>query len=137
MKFFRVLLLGLTVLLSGCFGRTEYSSGFLNSQELRKSEEERGMMKLKQTNILRLGVPAGKQPETLLLEQKIQSKGWKLRIIPCPEKRLTGLLRTGALDVSALPGANKELADKTGFYFLAPDLLILNRFLFQKLSQPQ
>ena len=121
-------------LLSGCFSGNEYPSGLLDTTELRRGEEERRMVELKQTHLLRLGVAAGTQKNMDSFRKKLESKGWRVQVIPCPEKRLTGLLRSGALDLICLPGITETESAKLGFRLISSEFCIENQLLYQELK---
>lgn len=89
------------------------------------------MMELKQTHLLRLGVSKKEEKNIAEIRKTLKEKGWDIQVILCPEKRLTGLLRSGALDLIYLPGVTKEDAERWDLYYLPPALLLKNRLLFQ------
>ncbi|MBQ9770378.1 MAG: hypothetical protein IJW23_00995 [Lentisphaeria bacterium] len=128
-----IILLLFLFLLSGCFSRNSYTSGLLDHSELLKMKQERRMRDLKQTRLLRLGIVKNQQKEILEFKKKMESKGWRVQLIPCPEKRLTGLLRSGFLDLICLPGKTEADAEQLDLYFLAPAFLTDNKLLLQEI----
>lgn len=120
-------------LLSGCFSRNNYTPGLLDNAELLKMNQERRMRELKQTRLIRLGIGDKRQKEIVEFKKKMESKGWRVQEIPCPEKRLTGLLRAGALDLIYLPGKTTADAEQLDLYFLAPAFLTDNKLLLQEI----
>ena len=133
MKLSGILLLILAFLLNGCFSGKEHSDG-LNTSELLKMEEERQMKELSRTGTLRLGVSAKNQKNIAALQKKLESKGWKVQVIVCPEKRLTGLLRSGAVDLIFPENVSEESAATFGFYYLNHGVLIKNKRLYETFS---
>ena len=123
MKYAGAILLILTFLLNGCFSGKEYPSGLLDSSGLKRSREEQRMMQLKQTREIRIGVSRTNQKKLEEFRKNLNENEWRFKVILCPENRLTGSLRTGALDLIYIPGATKENAETWNFIYLAPGLL--------------
>lgn len=92
------------------------------------------MMELNQYKTIRLGFAADDQKNITEFQKKIEAKGWKVQLIVCPEQRLTGLLRSGALDVIYFKNCSEKSAEQLYFYYLAPSFLVKNQLLLQKLS---
>ena len=96
-------------------------------------KDEHRMIELKQTHVIRLGVGKDQQKNIADFKKTLESKGWKVQVIPCPDKRLTGLLRSGALDLIYFPGATEAEAERRGFRFIAPSFFIDNLLLLQEI----
>ena len=120
-------------LLNGCFSGNSYSSGLVDNAELPKMKHENRMSQLKQSRLLRLGVGKDQQKNIAEFIKNMESKGWKVQVIPCPERRLTGLLRAGTLDLIYLPGKNETDAEQFDFYFHAPAFMTDNPLLLQEI----
>ena len=129
MKYLSFITLMLTFLLNGCFSGKEYPSGLLHRSELRQSREEQRMKELNQSKILRLGVTSSDRDVPDEIRKKLESDGWKIKVIICPDNRLTGLLRTGAVDLIYRPGFTKDDAEKWNLIYFAPDILGNNQYL--------
>ena len=123
------ILLLLMILLGGCSSGKNYPSGFLYPSELRKAEEERRMMELQQGKELRLGLCNIDEKEFAEIRKLLSAKKFKVKLVRCPENRLTGLLRTGAVDLIHLPGATEQNAETWNLIWLAPGLLSNNQYL--------
>lgn len=129
MKISGSILLLLILLLSGCFGGKRYPSGLLFPAELRKVEDERRMMELQQGQELRLGICHMNQQEFSEIRKILNKMNFKVKLVRCPEKRLTGLLRSGAVDLIHLPGATEADAEIWNLIWIAPGLLTNNQSL--------
>lgn len=92
------------------------------------------MIELRQTKTIRLGIVAGDQKNTADLQRKLESKGWKIQLVVCPEKRMTGLLRSGVLDVIYFKGSSEKTAEQLAFYFLSPSYLVKNQLLYREIN---
>ena len=133
MRISGVILLSLMFLLNGCFSGNNYSSGLVDNAELQKMKHETRMSQLKQTRLIRLGIGKDQQKNIAEFIKKMESKGWKVQVIPCPERRLTGLLRAGTLDLIYLPGKTESDAGQLDLYFKAPAFLTDNSLLLQEI----
>ena len=131
MRISGILLLFILFLLNGCFSGNNYSSGLLDNAELLKKTDESRMSALQQTRLLRLGVGKTQQEEVSGFKKNLESKGWHVQVIPCPEKRLTGLLRAGSLDLIYFPGITEADAKRLDFYLITPSFLTKNQILYQ------
>lgn len=95
------------------------------------------MEELKETQKLRLGVPAGTQENVLEeLKKKCSTKKYILEIISCDESWLTGWLRTGKLDMIYLPDLSSDRGQQMGFFSVPGGFFLRNEFLFQYLYGP-
>ena len=96
-------------------------------------KHENRMSQLKQTRLIRLGVGKDQQKNIAEFIKNMESKGWKVQVIPCPERRLTGLLRAGTLDLIYIPGKTESDAEQLDFYFQAPAFMTDNPLLIQEI----
>ena len=78
---------------------------------------------------LRIGIAGANRKIPDNIRKKLESDGWKLNEIVCPEKRMTGLLRAGAVDLIYRSGMTKEDADRWNLIYLSPGLLGNNQYL--------
>lgn len=124
----------ISFLLSGCFSGKESLSSQLDRDGLRQTEENRRMAELKKTRTIRLGVTEHSPNGAAEYRKKLESKGWRVREIICPDDRMTGLLRSGMVDLIFLPGATQKDAARMDLQFLAPSLLSGSRLLIQEIS---
>jgi len=89
------------------------------------------MSELQRSRLLRLGVGKKQQTDVEEFKKTLESKGWRVQVVPCPEKRLTGLLRSGALDLIYFPGITEADAQRLDFYLITPSFLVKNQILYQ------
>lgn len=120
-------------LLNGCFSGNNYSSGLVDNAELQKMKHENRMSQLKQTRLIRLGIGKDQQKNISEFIKNMESKNWKVQMIPCPERRLTGLLRAGTFDLIYLPGKTEADAEQLALFFKAPAFLTDNSLLLQEI----
>ena len=133
MRISGIILLFIMFLLNGCFSGNNYSSGLVDNAALQKMKHENRMSQLKQTRLIRLGIGKDQQKNVAEFKKNLESKGWNVQVIPCPERRLTGLLRTGALDLIYLPGKTEADAAQLDFLFKAPAFMTDNPLLLQEI----
>ena len=131
MRISGIILLLIMFLLSGCFSGNNYSSGLLNTAELLKKKDESRMSELQRSRLLRLGIGKKQQTDVEEFKKTLESKGWRVQVVSCPEKRLTGLLRSGALDLIYFPGITEADAQRLDFYLITPSFLVKNQILYQ------
>ena len=132
MKKFRLPLL-IPLFLAGCSCGEDYPPGKPVGHELKSVVEQERMRDLKKNPVIRLGIsgenPAG-VPE---LEKKCGEHGWRLQIVVCPEKRLRGLLRSGAVDLIPAKELSEPDAESIGFSYVPPGFLAGNSLIREKL----